>query len=86
MTVTNLTARQVSVIVREYFDEIKKSKFIFDVVSVRFDDEEDTWEVSCELSSVFKEEPRHYRVAVTDESGEICALEELKKDTTTTLN
>ena len=75
MTVTNLTARQVSVIVREYFDEIKKSKFIFDVVSVGFDDEEDAWEISCELSNVFEEKPRHYRVTVTDESGDISAVQ-----------
>lgn len=78
MTVTNLTVRQVSVIVREYFDEIKKSKFIFDVVSVGFDDEEDTWEVSCEVSNVFEEKPRHYRVIVADESGDICLVQKDK--------
>ncbi len=76
MTVTNLTVLQVSKIVREYFDEIKKSKFIFDVVSVGFDDDEDTWEISCEVSNAFDEEPRHYRVAVTDESGDICLVQE----------
>ncbi len=73
---SNLTVKEVSKTVREYFDEIKKSKFIFDVVSVEFDDEEEVWEISCEVANVFDEGPRAYKVAVDDESGEICCVQE----------
>ena len=66
-----LTVKKVSKIVRDYFDEIKKSKFIFDVLSVQFDEEDEDWEVECEISNVFDEEPRVYTVVVDDESGEI---------------
>lgn len=68
--------REVSKIVREYFDEIKKSKFIFDVVSVEFNEKEELWEISCEVSNVFDEEPRSYIVTVDDESGEILDVHE----------
>lgn len=66
-----LTVKKVSKIVRDYFDEIKRSKFIFDVLSVQFDEEDEDWEVECEISNVFDEEPRVYTVVVDDESGEI---------------
>lgn len=69
----NLTVRKVSTIVRDYFDEVKRSKFIFDVRTVSYD--EDEWKVLCEVSNVFDEEPRVYMVIV-DESGEISDLRE----------
>ena len=69
----NLTVKKVSTIVRDYFDEVKRSKFIFDVRTVSYD--EDEWKVLCEVSNVFDEEPRVYRVIV-DESGEISDLRE----------
>lgn len=68
----NLTVKKVSTIVRDYFDEVKRSKFIFDVLSVSRDE---GWEVLCEVSNVFDEEPRICRVIV-DESGEISDLRE----------
>jgi predicted small secreted protein len=68
---SNLSVKEVSKIVREYFDDIKKSKFIFDVISVDFDEEEEEWAMKCEISNVFDEEPRQYTVTVDDESGEI---------------
>ncbi|MFQ6128144.1 MAG: hypothetical protein ACE5QW_04505 [Thermoplasmata archaeon] len=67
----NLTVRKVSNIVRDYFDEVKRSKFIFDIVTVEFNEEEDEWEILCEVSNVFDEQPRIYNVTVDDESGEI---------------
>lgn len=67
----NLTVKKVSKIVRDYFDEVKRSKFIFDVLSVEFDEKEEDWEVQCEVSNVFDEEPRAYTVTIDDESGEI---------------
>ncbi|UCE36975.1 MAG: hypothetical protein JSW00_16005 [Thermoplasmata archaeon] len=75
---SNLTVKEVSKIVREYFDDIKKSKFIFDVISITFDEDEEEWDMECEISNVFDEEPRHYRVTVDDGSGEIQDVSEGK--------
>ena len=74
----SLTVKKVSTIVRDYFDAVKRSKFIFDVVSVDY--EEDEWEVLCEVSNVFDEEPRTYSVTVDDESGEITNVSEPDED------
>lgn len=68
---SNLSVKKVSKIVRDYFDDIKKSKFIFDVISVEFDEGEDEWVMECEIANVFDEEPRQYKVTVDDDSGEI---------------
>ncbi len=54
-----LTVREVSIIVRKYFDDIKRAKFIFDIVSVELDDAGE-WYVKCEVANVFDEEPRVY--------------------------
>jgi hypothetical protein len=70
----SLTVRRVSAIVRDYFDEVKRSKFIFDIRSVSRDG---AWEVLCEVSNAFDERPRVYKVVV-DESGEISDLRETK--------
>ncbi len=72
----NLTVKNVSTIVRDYFDGVKRSKFIFDIVSVSHD--EDGWKVLCEVSNVFDEEPRAYSVIV-DESGEISDVRETEE-------
>lgn len=76
----NLTVKKVSTIVRDYFDEVKRSKFIFDVVSVSLDEHEDEWEVLCAVSNVFDEEPRVYSVTVDDESGEISDVSETDEE------
>jgi hypothetical protein len=68
----SLTVRRVSAIVRDYFDEVKRSRFIFDIRSVSSDG---VWEVLCEVSNSFDEKPRVYRVVV-DENGEISDLRE----------
>jgi len=68
----DLTVRKVSAIVRDYFDEVKRSRFIFDIRSVSRDG---AWEVLCEVSNSFDERPRAYRVIV-DERGEISDLRE----------
>lgn len=74
------TVREVSKTVREYFDEINKSKFIFDVVSVEFNKEEELWEISCEVSNVFDEEPRSYTITVDEESGGILDVHEEEEE------
>jgi len=74
----NLSVRKVSSIVREYFDDIKKSKFIFDPIRVEFDDDDEEWQMECEISNVFDEEPRRYSVIVDDDSGEILDVSEIE--------
>ncbi|HHI30502.1 hypothetical protein B6V01_004165 [Methanosarcinales archaeon ex4572_44] len=66
-----LNVKDVSLIVREYFDEIKKSKFIFDIISVELEEDEEVWSVECEITNVFEEEPRQYEIMVDDETGDI---------------
>ena len=77
---TELTAKEVSTIVRDYFDDIKKSKFIFDIIKVEIDDAEEIWEIECEVSNLFQEAPRHYIIHVEDESGEILDVSEVEYD------
>lgn len=74
----NLNVKEVSKMVREYFDEIKKSKFIFDVISVDFDEDDESWVVTCEVANVFDEEPRQYEVTVDDEDQEIADVKEIE--------
>lgn len=74
----NLNVKEVSRMVREYFDEIKKSKFIFDVSSVNFDEDEGIWAVSCEVANVFDDAPRQYEVTVDDEEEEISDIKEIE--------
>jgi len=75
---SNLTVKEVSKIIREYFDDIKKSKFIFDVIRITFDEDKEEWEMECEVSNVFDEEPRNYRVTVDDDTGEILDVSEIE--------
>lgn len=74
----NLNVKEVSKMVREYFDEIKKSKFIFDVISVDYDEDDDFWVVTCEVANVFDEEPRQYEVTVDDREEEISDVKEIE--------
>jgi hypothetical protein len=73
----NLNVKGVSKMVREYFDEIKKSKFIFDVISVDLDEDDDLWTVICEVANVFDEKPRSYEVTVDDREEEISDVKEI---------
>jgi hypothetical protein len=65
------TVKEVSTIVRDYFDSVRTSKFTFDVLDVAYDEKDDQWSVECQLSKVSKESPIRYLVTVDDESGEI---------------
>jgi len=76
----NSTVKTVSGIVRKYFDDIKKSKFIFDIVRVEFDEDNGDWEIECEVSNVFEEEPRHYIIHVDDDTGEILDVSEEEEE------
>ncbi|MDP3104669.1 MAG: hypothetical protein Q8M95_08680 [Candidatus Methanoperedens sp.] len=73
-----MDAKEATKAVREYFESIKKIKFIFDVRNVRYDDEDDAWTVECEVQNVFDEEPISYEIGVSDETGEILYVEEIE--------
>ncbi len=66
-----MDVKEVSLIVREYFDSIKKIKFLFDVGNVEFKREEGVWTVECEIVNLFDEEPIFYEITVQDETGDI---------------
>jgi hypothetical protein len=72
----NLNAKKVSSIVREYFDDIKKSKFIFDIIRVEYDDDDKDWEIACEITNLFDEEPRQYVIHIDDDTGDIIDVSE----------
>ena len=71
-----LNAKEASTIVRQYFDDIKKTKFIFDISSVNFDEDEEIWIIECEVANIFDETPRYYHITVDDETGDILDVSE----------
>lgn len=66
-----LNAGIVSSTVRKYFDDIKKIKFIFEIVEVEYDEDEGEWKVICEIQNLYEEDIRTYEVWVNDETGDI---------------
>ncbi len=72
-----LDARKATTIIREYFDEIKKVKFLFDVQNVHFDEDEKRWIVNCQIQNLFEEEPLVYQINVDDETGDIVYVKEI---------
>ncbi len=73
-----MDAKEATMVVREYFESIKKIKFIFDVRNVEYDDTENMWIVTCDVQNVFEEEPISYEVGVDDETGDIEYVEEIE--------
>lgn len=73
-----MDAKEATRIVREYFESIKKIKFIFDVRNVRYDEEEDEWVIECDVQNVFDEKPISYGIGVSNETGEILYVEEIE--------
>ncbi|MFU8767088.1 MAG: hypothetical protein ACNA7I_05435 [Candidatus Methanoperedens sp.] len=74
-----MDVREATMIVREYFESIKKIKFIFDVRSVKFDETENNWIITCDIQNVFDEEPISYEILVDDETGDILDVEEIEE-------
>jgi len=72
-----MDAKEATQLVREYFDSIKKIKFIFDVRNVNLD-KDNTWIVECDVQNLFDEEPISYEVAIDDETGDILHVEEIE--------
>jgi len=73
-----MDAKEATKAVRDYFESIKKIKFIFDVRNVSYDEEEDEWIVECDVQNLFDEEPISYEIGVSDETGEILYVEEIE--------
>lgn len=64
-----LNIRRVCLVVREFFEEHKKTEFYFDVVNV--DLIEGEWEVECQVSNDAGAEGSSYLVRVSDATGDI---------------
>ncbi|VVB87297.1 Uncharacterised protein [uncultured archaeon] len=76
----NMDAKEATIIVKDYFTNIKKIKFMFEVRSVEKKSEilsDDTWIVKCDIQNVFEEEPISYEVAVADQTGDILYVKEI---------
>lgn len=73
-----MDAKEATMVVREYFESIKKIKFMFDVRNVVFDDSKNIWVITCDVWNVFEEEPISYEVGVDDETGDIEYVEEIE--------
>lgn len=74
-----MDAREATKVVREYFDSIKKIKFLFDVRNVSYNESEQMWIVECDVQNLFDEEPISYLIGV-DEKGEINYVEEIEDE------
>jgi len=73
-----MDAREAIKVVRDYFDSIKKIKFIFDVRDAKFNDKDYMWIITCDVQNLFEEEPISYEVGVDDETGDIEYVEEIE--------
>lgn len=76
-----MDVREATKIVRDYFDSIKKIKFMFEVRNVEKKSElleDDVWVIECNIQNVFEEEPISYEVGVVDKTGDILYVKEIK--------
>ncbi len=73
-----MDAKEATMVVREYFESIKKIKFIFDVRNVELEASTNVWIITCEVQNVFDEEPISYEVGVENETGDILYVEEIE--------
>ena len=65
----NLTIRRICVLVREFFEEHKKTDFFYDIVNVDLIDGE--WEVECLVSNEPSNDGNEYLIRMLDSTGEI---------------
>lgn len=75
MAKPKLNSQKATQIVRQYFDDVKKTKFLFDVRNVSFDEGDEVWIVECEITNLFDKQPRLYTIRVED-TGDIIDVEE----------
>lgn len=75
-----MDATEATMAVREYFESIKKIKFIFEVRNVTYENEEDEdeWIVECDIQNLFDDETISYKIGVSNETGEILYVEEIE--------
>ena len=69
--------QKITNIVRKYFDDIKKIKYLFEVEDVSFNDQDNVWYVHCSIQNLFEKENIEYVVKVSDD-GDILNVN--KKD------
>lgn len=74
-----MDVKEATEIVREYFDSIKKIRFVFDVRSVKFDSDNNGWIITCDILNLFDNEPISYEIVVDDETGDILDVEEIEE-------
>jgi len=76
-----MDAKEATKVVREYFESIKKIKFMFEVRNAEKKSElleDDIWVIKCNIQNVFEEEPISYEVGVVDKTGDILYVKEIK--------
>ncbi|MDO9098953.1 MAG: hypothetical protein Q7U60_12640 [Candidatus Methanoperedens sp.] len=76
-----MDAKEATRVVRDYFDSIKKIKFMFEVRNVEKKSElleDDIWVIKCDIQNVFEEEQISYEVGVVDKTGDILYVKEIK--------
>ena len=73
-----LTIRRVLAIVREFLDEMKKSAYFFDLVSIDIIDGE--WEVECEVVNYPEDDTIGYLIVVDDATGDVTAISRQEGD------
>jgi predicted small secreted protein len=76
-----MDAKEATRVVREYFESIKKIKFMFEVRNAEKKSElleDDIWVIKCNIQNVFEEEPISYEVGVVDKTGDILYVKEIK--------
>ncbi len=73
-----MDAKDATMIARQYFDLIKKTKFFFDVTSATYDQDEKEWEIRCTVTNPFDEEPHFYLVTIDNETEEILEVDEVE--------
>lgn len=63
--------------VREYFENIKKIKFFFEVKNVKLDESNKKWIVICVIQNVFEDIPHSFKVGVDNKTGDILYVTEI---------
>lgn len=75
-----MDAKEATMAVREYFENIKKIKFFFEVKNVNLDESNKKWSVICVIQNVFEEIPHSFKVGVDNKTGDILYVTEITQD------
>ncbi len=72
-----MDAKKATMVVRDYFESIKKIKFFFEVKNVELDKMNDRWDIICNVQNVFEEISNSYKVGVDNKSGGILYVKDI---------